>query len=71
MYMKQYWPCAIVLKKNYLTNEYTEGKQYTYDSCLSLNDAIRVIRVWQQDMIIKEAWIDVYEGGSTYKISLT
>ena len=64
--MKQYWPMC---KHIYYGKEET---QWTYDSCLTMDKAIDVIRRWAKDWKynITSAWVDVVDGDERSKIEL-
>ena len=62
--MDLFWPCAIRV------NERGEEEPlFTYDSCLSEREALKVIDCWIYDYGFKlaKAWIDRYNGNSLVK----
>lgn len=63
--MKLFWPCA-----KHLMEDGRIESLCTYDSCLDLAHARKVIADWRDwyKYDIRKAWIDVYESGKKIEV---
>lgn len=59
--MKTYCPMANTDPKDKIIND----TLFTYNSCVSLEQAFRAIRCWKDDYhyTLIKAWVDVFEDG--------
>lgn len=59
--MELFWPCGI-----YVNESEEEKPLFTYDACLSIGEALKVINCWVFDYEYKisKAWIDVYNNNA-------
>ena len=60
--------CMMYPRATYINSNGNIEELHTYDSCIRVSDALRVIENWDCEFNIKNAWIDVFENGEKVRI---